>query len=89
MIGKALVFFFIAFELLFLTPFQPAVYFFFFPIQLVAALNQEKRSFMKYILAVYRIKETFAKRKVMNGIQHVGFTFAVIACKAVDMAAEL
>jgi hypothetical protein len=41
------------------------------------------------VLAIDRIEITFAERKVMNGIQKVGFPYPVVTDKAIDLIREL
>ena len=43
---------------------------------------------MKDILAVDRVKKAFAKGQIMDRIEDIRLPFAIIACEAVDMAAE-
>jgi hypothetical protein len=78
MVGKALIFLFIPFKLLFLVSLLSAVDLLVLALQVELTLDEEKRGAVKYILAVNRVKKAFAKGEIMDGIQDIGFPASVI-----------
>ena len=88
MIGKALVVLFIPFKLLFLVAFNRARYSLVVAVFTKIAGDDKKIRALLYLLAVYRVKIAFAKRKVMYGVKQVGFARAVIPGKNINAIAK-
>ncbi len=88
MVRKAVVFLFVQFKLLALVAFLGAIY----HILRIAfgngSLHHKEIGSVQYVLRINRVKITLAQRQVMYGIQQVGFSFAVVARKAIYLFAE-
>ncbi|MPM70582.1 hypothetical protein SDC9_117537 [bioreactor metagenome] len=85
MIRQAFILFFIAFELLLLFTLHSAINIFLFTVFHIVALNHKKFSLMMYVLRIDRVGVALAKGKVINRIQHIGFSHPVVADEAVDL----
>jgi hypothetical protein len=89
MVGKPVVFFFIQQETLALISFLNTLN----QVGLIA-VSQETAADSKIILAVpdvlgiCRVKKTFAKRKVVDGIEQVCLAYSVVSGKTVDLVGK-
>ena len=71
------------FEYFFLAALHGAIILFFFAPDQIITLQHKIVGFVKNILGVDRIGMTFTKRKIINGIQEIGFAHSVIAEKTI------
>jgi hypothetical protein len=86
MIGHAVIVVGIEFELLLLVPAQNTAYLIgATAVSYKLAVNGKELLTMPYILIISKIKITFSKREIMNGIEQIGFSNAVQTGKAVNL----
>jgi hypothetical protein len=52
-------------------------------------LNGKELLIMQYILGVNHIKVAFAKRKIMYGVEQVGFAHTIASHKTIDLVREV
>ena len=89
MIRKTLVVLFIPLKLFFLVTLQPACNSFFVTIFVKHAIDHKQVGPRFYLLAIDRVKVTFAQRQVMYRVQQIGFTRTVITSKGINTLAEI
>ncbi|MPM46469.1 hypothetical protein SDC9_93170 [bioreactor metagenome] len=85
MVGEFFVLLFVSLELFFLPPAQSAIDFFLtiLSLQLVPSLKHANIGVVFDDLTIDWVGVTPAERQVVNGIQQIGFTHAVISHKTV------
>ena len=89
MVGEALVIFFIPFELFLLVALYASRNRFLFAILNKQPVVCKKIRALPDLLAIDGIEIAFAQREIMNRIQQVRFSRAVVACKNVHTLAEV
>lgn len=89
MVGELFVLFLVPLELLFLPTAQSAIYLFFVPVfKFIFALDHADIGIVLDDLRIDGIGITPAKRQVINRIQQIGLTHAVVAHKTVDFGRQ-
>jgi hypothetical protein len=84
MIGEPVVILFVSFELLFLMSSDSAINFLGLPIRnIISPLNHAHIGIVTYDLRIDGIDMTFTKRKIIYGIEQIGFSHAIVADKAI------
>ena len=89
MIRQPAIFLFIPLDLLLFALFKPTMDLFLFFIQLKVALNDVEVGIVFYVLTIYRIYKALAERKMVYGIEEVGFPAPIITYKTVEPGAEV
>ena len=79
MIRQPVIFFFVPFKRFFLSAFDTAIQFFFVPVTLVITLYDKKVFSVSDVLRIGIAGITLTKRKVIDSIQQIAFSHAVIA----------
>ena len=83
-----MIFLLVPFELLGLPFLDSTMDFFLKVLPMVFTLDKEKILPVPDILGIYRIEVTLGERKIIDGIQQVGFPCAIVPDKAIDLLAE-
>ena len=79
MIRQPVIFFFVPFKRFFLSAFDTAIQFFFVSVTLVITLYDKKVFSVSDVLRIGIAGITLTKRKVIDSIQQIAFSHAVIA----------
>jgi hypothetical protein len=88
-LAQPVIFLPVFFKHLFVVAFEPAINFNYFAFVLKMTLKHKKTFIVPDVLAIGRVKKTFAKREVMDSIQNIGFALTIITGKTIYMATEI